>query len=124
MTKVISIDFDGTICTKQSYGNGLIHEKPMPGAKEFLTKLKKEGYKIVVFTVRLNPKFGGDLKWKKWNIEYWFKKFKIPYDEITNNKPDADIYIDDKCTRFTSWSEIETSFHQFLPSQNLQPHQE
>jgi hypothetical protein len=123
MTKIISIDFDGTICKKQKYGNGLIHEVPNPGAKKFLTKLKKEGYKIVVLTVRLNPIFGGDLNWKKWVITHWMNKYEIPFDEITNNKPDADCFIDDKGVRFIDWSKIETDFHQFLPNQSLQPHQ-
>ena len=83
MKKVISIDFDGTICRYQKYGNGLILESPMPGAKEAITKLKKEGFKIIVHTVRLNPSFGGDLRWKEWVIRHWMNKYGIPFDGNT-----------------------------------------
>ena len=118
MKKIISIDFDGTICRDQDFGEfGLIHEKPMPGAKRVIDKLKKEGFKIIVLTVRLNPSFGGDLKWKRWVIEDWLQKNKIPFDDITNHKPSADCYIYNKAIRFTSWSKTETDLRQFLSNQ-------
>ena len=103
--KTIGIDFDGTICKKQSYGNGLISEIPNDGASEIIKKLHKE-YKIVVFTVRLNPKFGGDIEWKKNQIEHWLNIHNIPFDEVTNNKPSAMCYIDDRAIRFTNWQDI------------------
>lgn len=104
--KSIGIDFDGTICKKQPYGDGTIYSKPNEGASEVIGNLKKAGYNIVVFTVRLHPKFGGDLEWKKKQIEDWLNKYQIPFDEITNNKPEAMAYIDDKAIRFTNWEDI------------------
>lgn len=120
---VVCFDFDGTICRQQKYGDGLIYEKPMPQAKKIIDRFKQKGFRIVVLTTRLNPKMGGDLKWKKWVIQHWLEKYEIPFDEITNNKPDADLYLDNKGFRFTGWSKIETSLKKFLPNYFLLKHQ-
>jgi hypothetical protein len=115
--QTICADFDETLCRHQEYGEfGLLHEKPMAGAKEAMEQLKKEGYRIVVLTVRLNPSFGGDLRWKKWVIQHWLQKFEIPFDEITNNKPKAVAYIDNKGIRFTDWQQTLRQFHLFHPA--------
>lgn len=105
--KTIGIDFDGTICQKQRYGDGTITAEPNQQASDTINELKKEGYKIVIFTTRLNPKFGGDIEWKKQQIINWCNKYDILFDEITNNKPEAMIYIDDRAIRFTNWPDIK-----------------
>jgi len=111
--KTISIDFDGTICKKQSYGNGEIHETPTEGAPQALSKLKDDGYNIVVYTVRLNPYLEGDVSLKKKRIEDWLDKYGIPYDEVTNNKPSAIAYVDDRGIRFEgNWNSITNYFIQ------------
>jgi len=112
--KVISIDFDGTICKKQKYGDGLIYQTPIPGAKKFMDKLKADGYRIVILTVRMSPDKKGNLLWKKYQLESWLGRYNIPYHEITNNKPDADLYIDDKALRFTDWKSAEKSFNKLF----------
>ncbi len=113
--KTVCIDFDGTIIRPQEYGPyGLLHEDPMDGAKEAMEQLKKEGYRITVLTVRLNPSMpGNDLRWKKWVIQNWLEKNEIPFDEITNNKPKAVVYIDDKAIKFTTWKQTLRQFHLF-----------
>lgn len=103
--KTIAIDFDGTICKKQPYGNGQIHEIPNECATEVIQKLHQD-YKIVVFTTRLNPSFGGNIDGKRLEIENWLHKYNIPFDYVTNNKPAAMAYIDDRAIRFTNWSDI------------------
>src|SRR3990167_2021033 len=104
--KIICIDFDGTICKQQSFGDGLIHEKPKENVKEALTKLKNNNYKIVILTTRLNPSLEGDVQLKKQRLEAWLKQYQIPYDEITNNKPRAKIYIDNRAIKFNDWDQI------------------
>ena len=111
-TKTMGIDFDGTICEKQPYGDGTISNKPNAGAQEVISMLKTIGFKIVVFTTRLNPKFGGDIEWKKKQIEDWLNKYEIPFDEVTNNKPEAIAYIDDRAIRFTNWQDIRNYYSQ------------
>jgi len=107
--KTIGIDFDGTICKKQPYGDGNIYQTPNEGAKEVINKLF-EDYKIVVFTTRLNPEFGGDIEWKKLQITMWLDKYGIKFDQVTNNKPAAMAYIDDRAIRFTNWQDISNYF--------------
>ncbi len=110
--KTIAIDFDGTLCHKQRYGNGLITEIPNEKAKEVMTRLKEDGYKLVIFTTRLSPHFGGDINWKKKQITDWLDLWAIPYNEVTNNKPEAFVYIDDRAIRFTNWQDISNYFLQ------------
>lgn len=109
--KTLGIDFDGTLCNKQPYGDGTIYETPTPHAREVMDKLYKE-YKIVIFTTRLSPKFGGDISKKYQEIADWLKLHQIPYDELTNNKPEAMAYIDDRAIRFTNWLDIKNYFLQ------------
>lgn len=110
--KTIGVDFDGTLCKKQKYGDGTIHNKPNDKAAEVMKKLKKDGYRLVIFTVRLNPVFGGDIEWKREQIAQWCEIYGIPYDEITNNKPEAFAYIDDRAIRFTNWQDVGNYFLQ------------
>ena len=109
MKKTIGIDFDGTICKKQPYGDGIIYEQPNEGATEVITKLARE-YKIVVFTTRLNPGLVKDdiqtVEWKRTQIENWLTGYGVPFDEVTNNKPAAMLYIDDRAVRFTNWNDM------------------
>lgn len=71
---------------------------PMPGAVEALTAMVKAGHKIIIHSCR------GD---KRNVIRDWMTFYKVPYHEIHGNKPKpvADIYIDDKGWRFTSWDD-------------------
>lgn len=108
----IGIDFDGTICQKQSFGDGKIWQKPMPNVKKVLSEMKQCEYKLVIFTVRLNPDMPGDVEAKKKEIERWLLKHEIPYDDLTNNKPSAVAYIDDRAIRFTNWEDISNYFIQ------------
>jgi len=110
MRQTIAVDFDGTICKEQSYGDGEIIETPNEGASKVMKKLYGSGFKLIIFTTRLNPNFGGDLGLKKRRIEEWLKKHDIPYDEVTNNKPAAIAYIDDRAIRFTNWQDISNYF--------------
>lgn len=103
--KTVCIDLDGTLCQEQKFGYGIITGQPKASASRALQELKKEGFKIVILTTRLNPSFGGDIEWKKNEVERWLKDWEIPFDEVTNNKPPADLYIDNKAIRFFDWEE-------------------
>lgn len=110
--KTIAIDFDGTLCKKQSYGNGYIYEMSNEKASDITSKLHEDGYKIVIYTTRLNPSFGGDIEWKKQQIITWCDQHGIYFDEITCEKPEAVAYIDDRAIRFTNWQDISNYFLQ------------
>uniref|UniRef100_A0A6H1ZSF1 Uncharacterized protein n=1 Tax=viral metagenome TaxID=1070528 RepID=A0A6H1ZSF1_9ZZZZ len=104
--KTVCIDLDGTLCKQQPFGDGFIEGEPKQAVKEALDGFKKTGYKIIILTTRLNPSFGGDIEWKKDRIIAWMNKYELPFDEITNNKPSATLYIDNKAVRFMDWEEV------------------
>ena len=105
--KTIAIDFDGVI-HKYSNGwqDGEIYDEQMERAEYALKNLKSKGYKIVVFTTR-----GGD-KAQRINMVNWFRDEGLSnyIDEITDKKPPAVAYIDDRGIRFTNWDDIVKYF--------------
>jgi capsule biosynthesis phosphatase len=107
----ICIDFDGVICQlKQSDSDSYEHLKPMPGAVEKLTQLKKSGHYLIIYTARRMKTHQGNLGAVIADIGRitidWLDKNQVPYDEIYFGKPWADIYIDDNAYRFQAWDEI------------------
>ena len=100
MKQVIAVDFDGTIHnSKSSTGCVIVGQAfgaPFDGALEALSRLRMRGFKIIVFSVRgLDPK-----------LKHWMDIYQLPYDEITNIKPNADVFIDDCALRFEgSWED-------------------
>lgn len=93
--KTIAVDFDGVIhAYSRGWEDGVIYDNPKPHALESIIKLSKE-YKIVVFTARdhLVPV-------RDWLREQGFE----PYiEEVTNLKPKAMVYIDDRAIHFNNW---------------------
>lgn len=95
----LAIDFDQVIHDTKNPIPGRRMGGPILGAKEALERLKKRGDTIIVFTV-----WGGDAGRK--TISDWMNYYQIPFDSITNIKPSADAYIDDKGIRFNNWEEV------------------
>src|ERR1035437_3723081 len=96
MNKVLAIDFDGVI---HDYKHPIVGRRmgaPIEGTQEALNQLKSQGYKLIIHTV------WGDEKGKK-TIADFMEYYKLPYDSITNIKPIADWYIDDKAIHFEQW---------------------
>jgi hypothetical protein len=91
----LAIDFDGVIHDPTVKAPGKRMGTPLAGSLESLTTLKNQGHTIIVYSFRAR----GGLT----HIAQWLQYFKIPYDEITYIKPDADAYIDNKGWRFTDW---------------------
>jgi len=94
----LAVDFDG-VChdpfnKKQGYKLG----QPILGAQEALTQLRRDGAIIVIHSV------WADTQQRCQAMSEWCRYFNIPYDFITNQKPEADCYIDDKGYHFTDWS--------------------
>lgn len=100
MSKVILVDFDGTLATyvgdppKQP-------GTPIHGAKESLDKLKQDGWKIDIFSGRANFPEGVD------QIKAWLSEHQIPYDDILIGKPKHTLIVDDSALAFNGdWSTI------------------
>ena len=96
---ILAIDFDDTIHDSKHPPSGRKMGPPMEGAREALQEFKRQGHTIIIHTV-----WGTDDKRKV--IVDWMNFFGIPYDEITNLKPNAAVFIDDKAYHFTAWKNI------------------
>ena len=101
--KTIAIDFDGVL---HRYSKGwlkvdYVYDPPVEGAAQALIKLKEQGHKIYVFSVRTNTIYHKDAKHQAKIMADWLQEHGIPYDRIwTFSKPLADIYIDDRAIGF------------------------
>ena len=93
---IIAVDFDHTIHDTDHPKPGRRMGPPIVGAIDALTQLKEQGHTIIVHSV-----WGS----KKDIIGDWMSFYNIPYDDITNIKPEADIYIDNKGYHFITWSQ-------------------
>jgi hypothetical protein len=105
--KRICIDFDGVIHQySKKYHDGTIYDGPMPGAKEFLMKMKQRGYGVVVYTARPYDTITYEIGIQR--IKEWLDKWNIPYDDVTGCKIPAIAYIDDRAVRFDgNWDFVE-----------------
>lgn len=107
--KTIAVDFDGVIHGySKGWNGGDLYDPPVPGTAEALSKLKKEGYTIYIYTTRTNKIYR-----KKEDpdqqplIESYLKEHGIPFDKVWNfGKPMADVYLDDRAVGFRgNWNE-------------------
>tara|TARA_R110002110_G_scaffold81298_15_gene211497 strand:- start:2399 stop:2773 length:375 start_codon:yes stop_codon:yes gene_type:complete len=92
----IAIDFDGVIHKYSKGWQGLqnAYDPPNDGAVESIKRLKELGFRLVIFSSRSVPV-----------INEWLKKYELEeyFDEVTNTKIPARIYIDDRAYHFESW---------------------
>lgn len=107
--KTIAIDFDGVIHRySKGWHDGTIYDVPMDGAIEALERLMSRGYRMVIFTCRAETQEGAIAvyEWidKHLNID---SRYNI---EVTDKKPKAIAYIDDRGIRFTNWPDVLNYF--------------
>ena len=88
--KTIAVDLDGVLDNYTKYDANNIPEIKQ-GAREFIQELHKSGYNLILFTNR-KP-----LSASKWLIENNLDKY---FSDVTNVKPMAVIYIDDRAVKF------------------------
>ncbi|MAF81175.1 hypothetical protein CL628_04145 [bacterium] len=119
MEKTFAIDFDGVIhaYSRGWQASGDIYDKPIPGAREAMANLVSQGFQVAILTARLNPKFDDAPEQKKkiitWLAENEFAE-GVHYHEVTNNKPSAIAYIDDRAVRFTNWDQTNEVLHDLV----------
>jgi len=104
--EVVCIDFDGVIHRySKGWYDGSIYDIPNTGTEQALRNIISNGYKIIICTARTNLL----------GVRNWMNKhFPGISVEITNIKPAAKIYIDDKGFKFLSWSktDIKSTAHE------------
>lgn len=92
----IAIDFDGVLMNPEDVEEGRRMGKPVAGATTAMWQLDGLGHHLVIFTVR-----GG----RPEHVKDWLNHYHIPFDEVTNIKPDADLFLDDRALRFVNWTQ-------------------
>jgi hypothetical protein len=91
MKKTIAYDFDGVIHSfKKGWDGDVPKGKPIKDAKWAIEKLIEKGFTVIVFTTRTRT----DL------VSIWLANNGFPELMVTNTKPNALAYIDDRGIRF------------------------
>ncbi len=105
--RTIAIDFDNVIHDySEGWKDGTIYDGPVVGAFQAIKKLRDKGYNIVIFTSRPVEQHKEILDW----CIFWAIDFDFDDIPITNIKPIASVFIDDRAIRFTSWKDILNYF--------------
>lgn len=95
----LAIDLDGVLHDHLNPKPGRRMGLPMEGAVNAMIRLKQLGHTLIIHSV------WGD---RRKVIADWCDYYSIPYDDITNIKPEAAVYLDDKALAFTTWDETMT----------------
>jgi capsule biosynthesis phosphatase len=107
----IAIDLDGTICPIKQPNQSYADLKPLNGAVEGIRNLRSAGYVVLIVTARNMATCEGNVGKVMKNVGLltlsWLAEHGVEYDEIYFGKPNADLYIDDRAMRFSSWADIQ-----------------
>lgn len=106
--KTIAVDFDGTVVTHEYPKIG----KEQPFAFSTLKELQKQGYRLILWTVRAGKELDEAIEYCRANgVEFYAVNKNYPEEKLdennTSRKIVADIYIDDRnIGGFLGWSKI------------------
>jgi hydroxymethylpyrimidine pyrophosphatase-like HAD family hydrolase len=111
-SKVLAIDFDGTVVEHKYPEIG----KEMLFAFATLKALQQKGHKLILWTIRTGPLLEEAVEYcKKNGVEFYAVNKNYPEEELdakTSRKLNADIFIDDRMIGgFIGWSEVWSSLH-------------
>lgn len=102
----IIFDVDGTICPIKKKDEKYEDIVPYASIVKKMQSLKKEGFKILLYTSRNMKTYGGNIGLINANtakvLLAWLEKWDIPYDEIIYGKPwptENGLYVDDRAVR-------------------------
>jgi hypothetical protein len=90
---ILAIDFDETLHDRQHPKPGMKMGRPMLGAVEAMQALKAAGNMLIVHTFWPTD--------RQQHVRDWLDYYKIPWDDVTNVKPNAAVFLDDRAVRFT-----------------------
>jgi hypothetical protein len=111
-SKVIAVDFDGTIVEHKYPAIG----KEMLFAFATLKALQQKGHKLILWTIRTGPLLDDAVEYCRQNgIEFYAVNRNYPeetFDNQTSRKLNVDIFIDDRNVGgFPGWSEVWQMLH-------------
>ena len=114
MSKAVVIDFDGTIMEYEGYKDGSLYGEPIEGSFNFILTLIQKRYTVYILTARPNHY---DIP--KWLEDKDFPKEAISKVKVTNKKPPAALYIDDRGYRFTTYEQAVQDVPKILEDESL-----
>lgn len=93
----VAVDFDGVVNSyTNGWNGGALDTEPVPGTADALRELSKR-YELVIFTAR------HDLDGvRRWLVEHRLAHY---FTDVTNRKPAATVYLDDRALKFESWAQ-------------------
>jgi hypothetical protein len=114
--KTIAVDFDGVINSYKSGWQGPTKtDEPVLSAAEGISGLWNRGYKIIIFSTRASTPEGADTI-REYIRKHTENELLANSIEITDRKPIADVYIDDRAIPFTGdWEETLKQIEEFKP---------
>jgi hypothetical protein len=103
--RTIMVDLDGVICSEErTFERALA--KPLDGARESIRKLRADGHTVIIYTAR---------GWAEFRVtKQWLDDNGIEHDGLHMGKPIAEIWIDDRAVRHSSWTETNAMLDKLL----------
>lgn len=97
----ICLDFDGVVAQFHRTRDLRHAGPPVPGALKFVQELLSEHYELIILTVR-----PAEL------VTAWLADHGFPQLGVTDRKPSALLYVDDKGYRFDgNWQAVKVALH-------------
>lgn len=93
--QTVVIDFDGCVHSYTSGWKGIdvIPDPPVEGIREAIINIRKK-YKVVIVSSRTSCPQGIIA------VNKWLEKYDIEVDDISDTKPPAIVYVDDRAIKF------------------------
>jgi hypothetical protein len=89
---IVCVDMNGVLDMYTGWKDADHWDRPRAGAIDFLRQLRGNGFRVVVFTTRY-----ADDVWR-WLHTHGFAAY---VDAVTDRKPPAHVFVDDRAVRFT-----------------------
>lgn len=94
---VVALDFDGVLNDFHHPLPGKRFGAPLPGAREACELLVEAGHELVIYSCKSGSARGIEA------IADWLDWWQFDPIRISQSKPNADVYVDDRGYHFTSW---------------------
>lgn len=112
--KSVAIDFDDTIFVDPKDKDHVLVGKPLKNAVSNIQRLQDAGFKIVIWSARMNKDFRYKPEMQREIISKALQAYNVPYDEIFTEagKPHVDYILDDKAFNIrgdenqSNWDEV------------------
>lgn len=106
----IAIDLDGVICRVKKPDESYASVEPLPDAVERVQELRRAGHYVIITTARNMATCESNMGKVMKNVGKltldWLERYGVEYDEIYFGKPNAEVYVDDRAVRFSTWGDL------------------